>query len=33
MYYNKNIEKIEKELQTNNKGLSKKEVITRQHPM
>lgn len=30
MYYNKNIEEIEKELQTSNKGLNKKEVLIRQ---
>ena len=30
MYYNKNIEELEKELQTSNKGLSKEEVVLRQ---
>lgn len=30
MYYNKNIEDIEKELETSNKGLSKEEVLNRQ---
>ena len=30
MYYNKNIEELEKELQTSYKGLSKEEVVLRQ---